>query len=631
MAGGIFGIGLSGLTAAQAGLVTTGHNIANVSTPGFHRQQVVQSNATPQYTGGGFIGTGVEVDTVRRAYSEFLDDQVYRAQSQAAYYKTYHLEVSNIDNILGDPAAGLAPQLEAFFAAVNEVAAHPASMSSRQTLMSAGASLATRFQSLDNQFVEMNRGVNAQIETTVETINTYAQQIAALNARISASRADPRQAPNDLIDTRDELIGRLNELVGARTIAQDDGSVVVTVGNGQSLVVGRTAFRLDTVLSAEVPDQLDLAYVAGATTVTLTPSTITHGTLGALIAYRAGPLTDARNELGRIAAGLAQSFNEQHALGQDLSGAMGGNFFTLGAGSVRPHTSNTGNAVISATIASANALVASDYRLMFVGGLYQLTRLSDGNTTSYAGLPQTVDGVTIAITGGVIAAGDSYFIEPTRKTAENFNLAFADPAKIAAAAPMRSAAALANAGNGVISAGVVNPPLNVNVQQPVSIVFTSANTFDVVGVGTGNPVGVAYTPGANITYNGWTVKITGAPANGDAFSVSPNINGVADNRNIALLADLQVASILSNGTATLNSAYAQLTSSVGNITHDSQIASTAQEAIALRSRQVQQSLSGVNLDEEAANLMRYQQAYQASGKVLQVASTMFDTILAIGN
>jgi flagellar hook-associated protein 1 len=629
MASGIFGIGVSGLNAAQAGLVTTGHNIANVNTPGFHRQQVVQSNATPHYTGAGFIGTGVTLETVRRAYDSFLDDQVSRAQAQAAYYKTFHLEVSHIDDILGDPAAGLAPQLEDFFAAVNEVSAHPASMSSRQTLMSAGTSLVTRFQSLDNQFVEMNRGVNAQIESTVATINTYAQQIAALNARISGSRADPRQEPNDLLDARDELISRLNDLVGASTVQQDDGSVVVTVGNGQSLVVGRYAYQLAAVLSAEIPDQLDLAYVAGSTVVTLTPSTITDGTLGGLIAYRSGPLTDARNELGRIAAGLAQSFNAQHALGQDLGGALGGNFFTLGVGSVQPHSSNTGNAVISATIASANALVASDYRLMFVGGLYQLTRLSDNTTTNYAALPQTVDGVTIALTAGAPAAGDSFYIEPTRHTAENFNLAFTDPTKIAAAAPMRSSAALTNAGSGTISAGVVNAPLNVNVQQPVIITFTSANTFDVVGVGTGNPVGVVYTPGANITYNGWTVMIAGAPANGDTFTVGPNTNGVADNRNMALLADLQVTSILSNGTATLQSAYAQLTSSVGNITHDVQIASQAEETIALRSRQVQQSLSGVNLDEEAANLMRYQQAYQACGKVLQVASTMFDTILGI--
>lgn len=629
MGNGLFGIGISGLNAAQAGLVTTGHNIANASTPGFHRQQVVQSNATPQYTGAGFIGSGVQLDTVRRAYSEFLDGQSSRAQAQASYYTTYSAQIGQIDNILSDPAAGLAPQLEAFFAGVNEVAAHPASVPSRQALLSAGSTLAARFQALDNRFVEMNRGVNAQLDSTVSAVNAYAREIGALNGRIIGARADPNQAPNDLLDTRDELIGRLNELVGATTVAQSDGSVTVAVGNGQSLVVGSRAFQLATVSSAEVPDQRDVAYLAGATTVTLTPSTLTGGSLGALLAFRAGALTDARNELGRIAAGLAQSFNAQHRLGQDINGNPGGDFFTLSQGSVSPHTSNTGSAALSATITSASALTASDYRLMYTGGAYQLTRMSDGTTTSYATLPQTVDGVAIALTGGTPAAGDSYLIEPTRNSARNFNLALTNPGAIAAAAPMRTASAAGNSGTATISAGVVNGPIDANVRQPVSIVFTSATTFDVTGTGTGNPVGVAYTSGANVTYNGWTVSLSGTPVAGDTFTIGPNTNGVADNRNIGLLGDLQVANILSGGTASYQASYAQLTSSVGNTARDMKISSEAQETIALRSREVQQSLSGVNLDEEAANLLRYQQAYQASAKVLQVASTLFDTILSI--
>lgn len=629
MGNGLFGIGISGLNAAQAGLVTTGHNIANASTPGFHRQQVVQSNAIPQYTGAGFIGAGVQVDTVRRAYSEFLDSQTSRAQAQASYYTTYSAEVGQIDNILSDPAAGLSPQLEAFFAAVNEVAAHPASVPSRQALISAGASLAARFQSLDNRFVEMNRGVNAQLESTVSAVNAYAREIAALNSRIIGARADPRQAPNDLLDTRDELIGRLNELVGASTVSQDDGSVTVTVGNGQSLVVGGRAFQLATVPSADVPDQTDVAYLAGSDTVTLGPSTLTNGSIGALLSFRAGPLADARNELGRIAAGMAQTFNAQHRLGQDINGDLGGDFFMLSQGSVTAHSSNTGSAALSATVTTAADLTASDYRLMYTGGAYQLTRLSDSTTTTYASLPQSVDGIDIALTGGTPADGDSFFIEPSRNAAHNFNLSLTNPGLIAAAAPMRSTAAGANAGTGVISAGVVNGPIDANVQQPVSIVFTSATTFDVTGTGTGNPTGLVYTAGADITYNGWTVSISGVPAAGDTFNVGPNTNGVADNRNIGLLGDLQVANILSNGTATFQASYAQLTSSVGNTARDMQIASEAQEAIALRSREVQQALSGVNLDEEAANLLRYQQAYQACGKVIQVASTLFDTILAI--
>ncbi|HEV7799577.1 MAG TPA: flagellar hook-associated protein FlgK [Burkholderiales bacterium] len=627
---GLFGIAISGLNAAQAGLVTTGHNIANASTPGFHRQQVVQSNAVPQLTGAGFMGVGVQVDTIQRVYSDFLDAQASRAQAQSSYYTTYSDQIGQIDNILTDPSAGLAPELQSFFASVHELASNPSSVPSRQALLSAGASLTSRFQALDNRLVEMNRGVNAQLDSTISSVNTYAREIAALNQQITGARADPNQMPNDLLDKRDQLIYELNSLVGASTVQQPDGNVSVTIGNGQSLVVGSRAFQLATVASAEVPDQTDVAYVTGSSTIALGASTMTGGSLGALLAFRAGPLTDARNELGRIAAGLAQTFNDQHRLGQDLTGSMGGDFFTVPAGSATANSNNTGTASLTVSVANASGLTASDYRLAYSGGAYQLTRLTDGNVQSFAALPQTLDGVTIQLTSGTPVNGDSFLIEPTRYAARNMNVAVTNPSEIAAAAPIRTSALGANAGTGTISAGIVNAPVNANLQQPVSIVFTSATTFDVTGTGTGNPVGVAYTAGGSLTYNGWTVNISGAPKAGDTFTIGSNTNGVSDNRNAGRLADLQVANVLSGGTASYQASYAQLTSSVGNTARDMEIASQAQEAIALRTRETQQSVSGVNLDEEAANLLRYQQAYQASGKVIQVATEMFDTILSLG-
>jgi flagellar hook-associated protein 1 FlgK len=267
---------------------------------------------------------------------------------------------------------------------------------------------------------------------------------------------------------------------------------------------------------------------------------------------------------------------------------------------------------------------------VFTGGAYQLTRLSDNTTTNYASLPQTVDGVNIQLGSGAPANGDSFLIEPTRYAARNLTVAINNPNKIAAAAPMRTSSASTNAGGARIDDGVANGPLNANVQQPVSIVFTSPTTFNVTGTGTGNPTAVTYSSGGSITYNGWTVKITGTPAAGDTFNVASNVNGTADSRNAGKLADLQVTNTLNNGTTSYQGAYGQLTSSVGNTAREMEIASDAQETIATRSREAQQSLSGVNLDEEAANLLRYQQAYQASSKVIEVASTLFDTILRIG-
>ncbi len=627
---GIYGIGVSGLAAAQAGLVTTGHNIANANTDGFHRQAIVQSNAPGVFTGAGFFGAGVEVDTIKRVYSEFLEHETSRAATQESYYSAYTTELDKIDNLLSDSSAGLAPALQTFFEGVHEVASNPGSVASRQTMLSAGSTLALRFQALQSQLDESSRNINAQIQSTVSSVNAYAKEIASLNTRIGMSQTDPSQPPNDLIDKRDQLISELNKLIGTSVVQQADGTVNVSIGSGQGLVVGQQAFSLAAIPDANEPERLQVAFVVGNSSVPLPNSIVNQGSLGAILAFRAGPLTDMQNQLGRIAAGLAQTFNAQHRLGQDLLGGLGGDFFIPAQPDVIVRPGNAGTANITASISNATTLTASDYRLVFTGGNYQLTRLSDNVTTTYATLPQTVDGLTIQLASGVPANGDSFLIQPTRYAARDFGVAISDPALIAAAAPIRGSGAQTNMGTGIITPGVVNSPLNANLQQPVTITFTSPTAFDVNGVGTGNPTGVAFTAGGNITYNGWTVQITGTPAAGDVFTIAPNTGGTADNRNAGLLADLQVQNTLNGGTASYQGAYAQMTSSLGNTARETQIASDAQSTIALQARQRQQALSGVNLDEEAANLLRYQQAYQASGKVIQIASTLFETILDIG-
>jgi|LNFM01.1.fsa_nt_gb flagellar hook-associated protein 1 len=631
MGSGIFGIGVSGLNAAQAGLVTTGHNIANANTPGYHRQGIVQSTPVPLFTGGGFFGQGVNVQNVLRSYSEFLEGQVIRSEARSSYLSAYGAQLAQIDGMLADPAAGLSPALQEFFGAVHDVAANPSSVPSRQALLSGGEALAARFQAMDARLGELFNGVNTQIASTVTGINAYAQEIASLNSRIVVAQSNPAQAPNDLLDQRDRMVAELNKLVGTTVVAQGDGTINVFIGSGQNLVVGAQSFRLSTAPSVDDPTRLDVAYQVGASAVRITPENLGAGSLGGLLAFRSGPLEEARNTLGRIATGLARTFNEQHRLGQDLNGVMGGDFFAEPQPAVTARATNTGDAVIGAVLADVPALTTSSYRLSYDGSDYRLTRLSDNTTTTYASLPQTVDGLTFSLDSGTAAAGDTFLIEPTRYAARNFAVALGDAAKIAAAAPVRTAAAMANTGSAAISAGEVNtpPPPDPNLQQPVTITFTGAGTFDVSGTGTGDPAGVAYLPGGSISYNGWTVKITGTPAAGDTFTIAPNSGGIADNRNAALLAGLQTRNTLAGGTASYQGAYSQLTSGVGSSMRQNQVSAAAQENLAVQARQNQQSLSGVNLDEEAANLIRYQQAYQASGKVIEIASRLFDTLLGI--
>jgi flagellar hook-associated protein 1 FlgK len=626
----VFSIGLTGLNAAQANLVTTGHNIANASTPGFHRQRVEVQNNFPQPTGDGFFGTGVDVNTVTRIYSEFLDGQVAAAQGRLAYLETYRDQIAQIDNLLADPNSGLTPALTEFFNTVSEVSADPDSAPTRQAMLSGAAALVGRFESIETRLTGMYLASNSEIDDMVTSINGLAVEIAILNRNIvSAEASGGRHAANDLRDQRDAIVTQLNKLTGATTATQSDGSINVMIGNGQNLVVGDIAMSLAASVSREDSRRLEIGY-SGAAGNTIITSSLTGGQLGAMLAFQRDAVDPALNAIGRVAIALAHSFNDQHRLGQDLNGVAGGNFFTTGAPTVIVRANNAGNAVLGASFVDASALTTSDYRITYNAGSYTVLKLADGTSTVYGSLPQTIDGVQVSLASGAPANGDSFLLAPTRLGARDIGLAIGSGAQIAAAAPIRTGAALANTGNASINGGVVNgpPPVNANLLQPVTITFTSAAAFDVSGTGTGNPTGLAYTSGGTISYNGWTVSISGAPRAGDVFTVTPNTGGVSDNRNASLLAQLQTAKLL-GGTTSYQGAYSEMVANVGAKTREVQVSSEAAQTLVTQTQTAQQSLSGVNLDEEAANLIRYQQMYQANAKMIEIASKLFDSLLAI--
>ncbi|MBP9227138.1 MAG: flagellar hook-associated protein FlgK [Azonexus sp.] len=645
----VFSVGISGLNAAQAGMLTTSHNIANASTAGYNRQEIVQGTNTATFTGVGFVGQGTHVQTVRRIYDQFLGRQVLSAEAGAAEMGTYQAQISQIDNLLADSSSGLSPALAAFFKGVQDVAANPASIPGRQSMLSAAQALTARFQAIDRRLTEIRDDTNQQIAGQVAQINTYSSQLADINQRIILAQArGADQPPNDLLDQRDQMLKDLNTLVRVSTVVQGDGSFNVFIGNGQPLVVGNQSYQLKAVQAPDDPERTNVAIVGvGGTALTMPESQITGGSLGGLLNFRSQTLDDVQNALGRVALTLAQNFNDQHRLGQDLTGALGQNFFSTSVPTVRPSSLNTGTGMPTANInaTTIDRLTGSDYRLTFVGGAtpYALTRLSDNQVQSYATLPQTVDGMTIGLgtwTGaGAPVVNDTVLIQPTRSGAGNIAVNFSDARQIAAAAPIRTAAALTNTGTASIGEGTVNapPPTNPALQHTVTITFTSPTTFDVVDVTTATTLAsaVAHVAGADITYNGWTTQITGNSATGDIFTIEANTNGVADNRNAALLGALQtrttmIGSSTSGPTASYQSAYAQIVSAVGSKANEVAAIGAAQQGLADHATQALQSLSGVNLDEEAANLLRYQQAYQASAKVLQIAGKVFDEILSLG-
>jgi flagellar hook-associated protein 1 FlgK len=633
----LFGISIRGMNTAQIGLATAEHNIANANTPGFSRQQIVISALAGQSSGSGFIGQGANVTSVRRIYDQFLSSQLVTAQGQAAQLNTYSSQIQQINNMLADPKAGLAPALQEFFSAVNGAANTPESQSARQTLLSSAQAVSSRFQSLNQQLVSINEGVNSQITASIASVNGYAQQIAALNQSIMTV-ASNGQEPNDLLDQRDQLVTQLNREINATVVKQGDGSYFVSVGTGQLLVGGNQAYSLQTVQSLNDPTKLEVA----SGSVRLKSGSVQGGTIGGLLTFRSQSLDPAQNSLGLVAMGLAGTFNEQLQLGQDLRGVAGVNLFVQATPIVNHNSANDGNAVVGASVASVAALTGSDYTLSYTASGYTLKRLTDNTTvfSNLATLPATpVEGLTLNVVSGTPGAGDIYTIRPTVNGARDFAVALTDTSKLALAAPIRTTTAIANTGTGKISAGSVNapPPTAANLRNNVSIVFTDATHYTVTDnstlpAPTVLAAGALYDPavGATLSFNGWTAQLSATPDPGDTFTVGPNTGASTDNRNALLLAGLQTRTLLTGGTSSYQGLYGQLVSQIGNKTRELNVTSMAQNAIVQQATQAQQSVSGVNLDEEAANLLRYQQAYQAAGKAMQIASTLFDTLLSIG-
>jgi flagellar hook-associated protein 1 FlgK len=644
---GVFGIGISGMNAAQAGLVTTGHNIANASTPGYSRQEVVQVASIPRSGGAGFLGQGVSLVTVRRLYNDTLSGQLTLAQTQGSQFDAYNVQIKQLSNMFSDPSAGLAPALSNFFSGVGDVAAHAESVPSRQALLSAANTLTTRFQDFDQQMSQMNTGINADITTSINSINGYARQVADLNLRIASAEGANGQPANDLRDQRDALVTALNQEVHTSVFKDSDGNYNIFIGNGQSLVVGARVFELAATPSAESPERITVGYKSANSITPLAESSLQGGLLGGLLSFRSASLDAAQNALGRLAIGVAQSFNVQHRLGQDLNGVLGGDFFTFAGPAVLPNSDNSVPLVtVAAALQDASALTTSSYSLKYTGSSggnenFALTRNSDGTTwlvppfsVGTSGT-MTKDGLTLTLPSGAIV-NDSWTIEPTRFASGSIQVAVKSPQDIAAAAPIRTAALLTNGGNATMTAGSVSsvatlPPLIT----PVTLTYaTATQTFTVTGA-TPAVGAIAYSAGSSISFNGLSVSISGTPSNGDQFTISRNSNGVSDNRNALALAALQATNTLgknasvagSQATTTFGGAYSEMVSQIGNTARQIDMSATAQVNVIAQAKQSLQSLSGVNLDEEAANLLRFQQAYQASGKLMQIANTLFQSVL----
>jgi flagellar hook-associated protein 1 FlgK len=618
---------VSGLIAFQNALSVTSNNVANVSTPGYSVETPDFTAEPGESTGVGYFGTGVQISNVTRSYSELLATQMRTSQSSYSNFNTYATTAAQVDNMLSDTTTGLSAQLQGFSNSLQTLANSPTLAASGTAVLSAAQSLTQSVQGYATQLSSIDQNVEGQITSNVQEINTLASNIATVNGQI-AQISGSGQSPNSLLDQRDQLINQLSQYVSVNTATQSDGTLDVFVGNGQSLVTGGTAQTLTTIPNQYNPTQFDVGLTTVGTSgapVDITGA-ISGGSLGGLIAVRSQVIDPTLNSLGQISVGIANIVNQQQAAGLTQSGTQGQPLFAVGGVQVSPSSNNTGTAQVTATRTNLSALTGDSYTLADNGGTWQLTDNTSQQTILMGGTGTAIDPFTAAgvsiVVNGTANSGDSYLVEPTATAAAGFSVLLTSPTQIASAAAVQTGAASANTGTGTIAAATVTDPTNANLLTPTSIVFTSPTQYQI------NGTAYTYTPGAAISSaNGWTTSISGTPAAGDTFTVGSNAGNVGDNSNLFAMIDGLNANSLNGGTTSLTGATSSLLSQVGAQTQQAQSNASAQQAVNTSATDAVNNLSGVNLDEEAANMVKYQQAYQACAQMIQASTTMFNTLI----
>jgi len=621
---GIINIGLSGLLATQRALDVTSNNIANVNTPGYSRQVANFTARLGTNTGVGYLGSGSRISSIERMYDSIQAEQLRVSTTGYSRFNTLNNLSSRIDLFLADTDTGLNAGLQSFFNSMQDLTNDPSSIPTRQAVIGGAEALAARFQSLDGRLSGLETEVNNRLTLAVEDINRLASSIAAVNEKISQTNGDGN-SPNDLLDERDRLILQLSAQVSVTTSIQDDGTTSVFIGSGQSLVLGGDVRQLGVSGSEFDRTRLVISYLGTAGNTALDTSS-TGGNLGGLLEFRSRILDPARQSLGQTAIAFASSMNRQNAAGMDLRGNLGTDLFSIAPPTVLPSSSNTGSGSVTASISDLGALTGVDYVLEFDGSAYSLTRADTGSSVTLTGSgtvgdPLLGDGLSI-VTGGAPAAGDRQLVRSGYGVAGTIQSVVTDPQAIALAAPTRSSASLGNTGNANVSAASVVDASDPALLNVAVIEFTGPATYSVNGVGS-----FAYTDGSAIVINGSSVTISGTPAVGDQFTVEPNYGASGDNANGLLLANIQSVGILEGGAISISENYTRLVSGIGATTFQIQSNLDAQGVVLKNAEDAVLSTSAVNLDEEAANLIRFQQAYQAAAQVISVASTLFDTLL----
>jgi flagellar hook-associated protein 1 len=636
----LINIGSTGLEAASQALETISNNTANVNTPGYNVESV-QQQQLPGFLDGA--GHGVSVTSIQRAFDRFAFSQLVSAgsASQAAQVAQNNAQtLSAMFPVASGGAGGLNAAVDSFFTAMNTVSQDPTSLANRQVFLANAQSLAADFNSLGSQLAATGTALNGQLTSAVNQINTLTQQIATLNAQIMARSAPGIGGPpNALLDTRDSLIQQLGQQLGITVVAGPSNTVSIFAG-GAALVTGATASSLAATPGTYGGSNLDIVYQPTGQDIT---NSLSGGTIGGLMGSQS-QLVAAQNSVGGMAVSLAQAVNTQQSLGLDLNGALGSGLFSVGGPSVLAASTNTGSGTLTAAITNTNAFTPGNFIVANTASGFQATNTATGQVTNLGSGPSlALDGMILTVSG-TVNIGDSFEVEPTATAAQTLKMVTADPNAVAAASVYVAtpggnignvtASAFSPARSGSLPAGTAFVPA-ANFGQNLTVKFTSATTYNVLSssnaviasgsfsAGSGAQIAIRY-PGSAPAGEVAVVTLSpGTPAAGDSFVLTPG--GIGSNGNILAMTGLSSQNLIAG--QTLNNAYAGL---VGRISagQTATIAVQTAQGVLSQVTAVQQSISGVNLDEQAANLVQFQQAYQAAAQVIASAQILFQNLLA---
>ncbi|WP_016711812.1 flagellar hook-associated protein FlgK [Pseudomonas monteilii] len=670
----LINIGMSGLGAAQSGMYTLGNNIANADVESYSRQQNVQKTKGGQQVGQVFIGTGTTLADVRRVYNAFIENQLRTTTSLSSEASSYLDQITPLDTSLSSSDTGITAALQSFFTSMQDAASKPTEDASRQLLLTSAQSLAKRFNTLSSQLNQQLSNINSNMTAITDQINNLTKTIAGLNEQIARVGAVSGQ-PNDLLDQRDGAVRELNKLIGT-DVVERDGTYDVYLKNGQALVLGNTTQTVGVEPTASDPGRLSLVLNRGSTKMDIT-SSATGGELGGLIRYRSETLDPALNELGRVALVLADQINSQLAQGIDKDGNFGATLFgdinsakAMSERSVAKLGNSIGSGNLDVSIKDTGKLTTSDYQVTFTSATgYSVRKLPEGTEMGSYDLndtpPPVIDGFTLSLNGGGLSAGDSFKITPTRNAAANIETVLTDPKRLALASPLTATNGAGNKGTGVITQPTLTSQLDIydatqrsqlqaglKNSTPVKLVFGDETTspqayklYDAKGteIGSGTIVpgqenklklsvpmvdGSGNATGSSFTFE---MSVSGAPQNGDSYTVSLTGAGSADNRNAQSVIDLQTKSTVEVGAngkgISFTDAYAKLVSNVGGKAGQAEMDSDATNALHSSALDSRNSLSGVSVDEEVFNLVKFQQYYTASSQIIKAAQETFTTLI----